>query len=113
MFGRLEFKFEPAEDEMTETLLNWPLPPLLGQPLVENAIKHGIDSSEDVTEESKSYLHWLRAGYGDTTVLIQDGDVVYFQANQKYTDVVTRDKTYVVSQSIKELENSSWCDCSG
>lgn len=58
---------------------------------------------KDVTEGSKSYLHWLRAGYGDITVLIQDSDVVYFQSNQKYTDVVTRDKTYVVRQSIKEL----------
>jgi len=46
MFDRLEFRFEPPEGEMTETLLNWPLPPLLVQPLVENAIKHGIDPSE-------------------------------------------------------------------
>lgn len=46
MSGRLEFQFEPSEHEMEKTLLNWPLPPLLVQPLVENAIKHGIDPSE-------------------------------------------------------------------
>mgnify|MGYP003662673401 FL=1 len=53
-----------------------------------------------------SYLHWLRVGYGDTTVLVQDSDVVYLKSNQKYTDVVTQDKTYVIRQSIKELEDT-------
>tara|TARA_R110002072_G_scaffold1780_10_gene14785 strand:- start:4542 stop:5609 length:1068 start_codon:yes stop_codon:yes gene_type:complete len=46
MHGRLEFRFEPSEGEMAEALRGWPLPPLLVQPLVENAIKHGIDPCE-------------------------------------------------------------------
>ncbi len=42
MQDRLQFNIQCEED-----LNNTPLPPLLVQPLVENAIKHGIEPSED------------------------------------------------------------------
>lgn len=46
MQGRLAYDFSPDNWQKDEVLRQWPLPPLLVQPLVENAIKHGIDPSE-------------------------------------------------------------------
>ena len=46
MQDRLHFDFSPEQWVNDDLLSQWPLPPLLIQPLVENAIKHGIDPSE-------------------------------------------------------------------
>lgn len=54
--------------------------------------------------DSPSYLQWLRAGLGDTTQLVPINDVVYFQADKKYTSVMTPDQEHLVRMSIKELE---------
>ena len=54
--------------------------------------------------ETKEYLQWLRAGLGDTTQLIAIDDVVYFQADQKYTSIMTPDAEHLVRISIKDLE---------
>jgi sensor histidine kinase YesM len=43
MQDRLEYTIDVADDP---ALLNWPLPPLIIQPLVENAIRHGVDPAE-------------------------------------------------------------------
>ncbi|XOV84621.1 MAG: sensor histidine kinase [bacterium] len=63
MQGRLGYAFDvPAE------LNNTPLPPLLVQPLIENAIKHGIEPCEDGGEIS---VHAIRQ---NTDVLISIAD---------------------------------------
>lgn len=54
--------------------------------------------------DSPSYLQWLRAGLGDTTQLVPVDDVVYFQADKKYTSVMTANAEHLVRMSIKELE---------
>jgi sensor histidine kinase YesM len=43
MPDRLEYTIDVADDP---DLMNWPLPPLIIQPLVENAIRHGIEPAE-------------------------------------------------------------------
>ncbi|MEH6558138.1 MAG: LytTR family DNA-binding domain-containing protein [Oceanicoccus sp.] len=58
---------------------------------------------EEATTGQKNYLQWIRAGYDDTTQLIAAEDVIYFKADQKYTEVITKDNVYVVRRSIKEL----------
>ena len=52
-----------------------------------------------------TYLQWLRAGRENTTRLVAVGDVVYFQADQKYTSVITADSELLIRTSIKELES--------
>lgn len=47
MGARLSFSISPADTDENFELLHWPLAPLLVQPLVENAIKHGIDPDEN------------------------------------------------------------------
>lgn len=57
-----------------------------------------------LSPEVPRYLQWLRAGLQDTTHLVAVDQVVYFQADQKYTTVATREKDHYVRTSIKDLE---------
>lgn len=52
MPNRLQVKFDPDLSELPDPIINWPMPPLLLQPLVENAIAHGIDPLEEGGEVS-------------------------------------------------------------
>ena len=52
-----------------------------------------------------SWLQWIRAGLGDTTMLVPVDEVVYFRAEAKYTSVVTRDKEHLVRRAISQLES--------
>lgn len=51
-----------------------------------------------------SYLQWIRAGLGDTTVLVPVDEVIYFRSDNKYTSVVTREHQHLVRRSLSQLE---------
>ncbi|WP_432723436.1 LytTR family DNA-binding domain-containing protein [Jeongeupia wiesaeckerbachi] len=48
-------------------------------------------------------LAWLSVGLGDTTRLIALDEVVYFEANNKYTDVVTATERHLIRTPLKDL----------
>ena len=48
-------------------------------------------------------LQWLQASLGNTLKLINVDDVLYFQADMKYTRVVTRDGEALVKKTLREL----------
>lgn len=50
------------------------------------------------------YLKWIRAGVGNTIHNIAVEDVLYFEADDKYTRVVTRNVESLVRIAISELE---------
>ncbi|WP_157669959.1 LytTR family DNA-binding domain-containing protein [Chitinibacter sp. GC72] len=50
-----------------------------------------------------SYLSWLTTGLGDTTRLVACDEVLYFQANEKYTEIVTATERHLIRTSLKEL----------
>ncbi len=52
-----------------------------------------------------AYLQWLRAGLGETTVLVPVDDVIYFHAESKYTSAVTRDCEHLLRRAISQLES--------
>ena len=58
-----------------------------------------------LTSPRVSFLQWLRVGLGDITELVPIQDVVYFKADLKYIDVVTQNKTYLLRQSLSDLES--------
>jgi DNA-binding LytR/AlgR family response regulator len=49
------------------------------------------------------HLSWIRAGIGDAVRLIAVDDVLFFQAGDKYTRVVSRDGEAWIRMPIKEL----------
>ncbi len=50
-----------------------------------------------------SYLQWIRARYGDTTVFVSVEEVIYFRACAKYSSVFSREREHLVRRSISEL----------
>jgi DNA-binding LytR/AlgR family response regulator len=55
------------------------------------------------TRESNGHLKWIRASLGATMKLIATEDVLYFQAEDKYTKVVTAAGDAHIKKPIKEL----------
>lgn len=50
-----------------------------------------------------SRLSWIKASVGPTLKLIHVADVLYFQSEDKYTKVVTREGDAYIKRTIKEL----------
>jgi len=48
-------------------------------------------------------LQWIRASLGAALTMIATNDVLYFQAEDKYTKVVTRDGESLIKKPIREL----------
>jgi len=53
--------------------------------------------------EGGGFLKWIRASLGATMKLVDVGDVLYFQAEDKYTKVVTAAGDAHIKKPIKEL----------
>ena len=51
----------------------------------------------------RAHLRWINATVGQTLKLITVDEVQYFQADNKYTRVVTRDGEALIRKSLKEL----------
>jgi DNA-binding LytR/AlgR family response regulator len=50
-----------------------------------------------------TWLTWLHVGAGNTTRVLSMDEVLYFQAGDKYTEVVTATQRHVVRMTLKEL----------
>ena len=54
-------------------------------------------------EEAATPLKWIRASLGNVMQMIAVGDVVYFQAQDKYTKVVTGASEALIKTPIKDI----------
>jgi DNA-binding LytR/AlgR family response regulator len=54
-------------------------------------------------DRTPSHLAWVHMGLGNTTRVLAVGEILYFQAGDKYTEVVTADGRHVIRTSLKEL----------
>ena len=52
---------------------------------------------------SHSYLRWINASVGDTVRLITVDEILYFQADTKYTRIVTESGDALIRKSLTEL----------
>jgi DNA-binding LytR/AlgR family response regulator len=51
----------------------------------------------------RTHLAWLHTGTGNTTRVLSVDEVLYFQAGDKYTDVVTATGRHIIRTSLREL----------
>ncbi len=63
----------------------------------------GALAGSNAPAASRNPLRWINASVGQTTKLITVDEVTYFQADNKYTRVVTRDGDALIRKSLKEL----------
>ncbi|GAB4244554.1 MAG: LytTR family DNA-binding domain-containing protein [Thermoleophilia bacterium] len=63
-----------------------------------------LDAQPTATEESPKRLERLAVSRGDKTVLLDLGQIYYFQAEGDYARVFTRGTSYLVNYSLKALE---------
>jgi DNA-binding LytR/AlgR family response regulator len=61
---------------------------------------------KDLEQHKPSHLAWIRSSAGSTTRLLAVAEVLYFQASERYTDVVTADGRHVIRTTLKELLRS-------
>lgn len=54
----------------------------------------------------QKYLQWVNASRGEEVFLIPVEEVLYFQANEKYTSVHTKKEEWLIRTTIKELEDT-------
>lgn len=62
-----------------------------------------LRSLADVAGARKEYLRWVTASQGNELRLITVDEVVYFQADNKYTMVVTATQESLIRRTIKQL----------
>jgi DNA-binding LytR/AlgR family response regulator len=61
--------------------------------------------SEKLTDE-RQYVRWITASQGSELRLITIEEICYFQADNKYTRVVTADKESLIYRTIKDLADA-------
>ena len=62
-----------------------------------------LKSLTEAVNASKEYLRWITAAQGDELRLITVEEICYFQADNKYTLVVTAQQESLIRRPIKEL----------
>lgn len=104
---------EFAVDAFQRAAVDYLLKPVSDSRLTQTIERLQTDTSQDreqlvdllktITPATPAYLQWIRAGRGDTVELLSVADIIYFQAGSKYTNIITREREFVVRSSIKEL----------
>lgn len=65
-----------------------------------------IDMLRQLIDSSSSrYMNRVSCKQGDRTFLVKVGEVLYFQADNKYTSVVTAGREYLIDTPLAALEN--------
>jgi DNA-binding LytR/AlgR family response regulator len=61
------------------------------------------DDAAAAAAKDAAPIQWLTVGVKDTTHLVSIEDVLYFQATDKYTEVVTAERRHIIRTPLKEL----------
>ncbi|MES2318718.1 MAG: LytTR family DNA-binding domain-containing protein [Pseudomonadota bacterium] len=67
------------------------------------AVPEAVWAALPVAKAAPKYLRWIQASVGSLTRLITTDEVIYFQADTKYTRVVTARAEALIRKPIKDL----------
>lgn len=103
-----------AVDAFEQAAVDYLLKPVDESRLAETARRLAVSRSPGVDMAALTrllegapkpdWLNWVRVGAQGETRILPVSEVVYFQADQKYTSVRTLEAEYLIRKSIKELE---------
>ncbi|HEY4212791.1 MAG TPA: LytTR family DNA-binding domain-containing protein [Steroidobacteraceae bacterium] len=62
-----------------------------------------VELLEKIEQSKVTYLSWVHTSAGNTTRVLAVAEICYFQAGDKYTEVVTASGRHVIRTSLKEL----------
>ncbi|MCB1646566.1 MAG: response regulator transcription factor [Pseudomonadales bacterium] len=66
----------------------------------------GSQLSRQLSESQPAWLQWLRVGRGNQVSIVPVDEVMYFQADHKYTSVYTSEGEFIIRKTIRELEQT-------
>ncbi len=69
----------------------------------DTSLRDVLAAISQMRQDAPERLAWIRASRGAQVVLIDVNDVVYFQANDKYTSVLTADGESLIRTPLREL----------
>jgi DNA-binding LytR/AlgR family response regulator len=96
--GAVDYVLKPVSPERIAKVVTRLKSRLASAPLDLSAVLARL-----AAREGGGFLKWIRASLGATMKLIDVDDVVYFQAEDKYTKVVTAAGDAHIKKPIKEL----------
>lgn len=96
--GAVDYVLKPVAPERIAKVVTRLKARLAATPIDLSAILARLAAREDPL-----HLRWIRASLGNTIRMIASDEVVYFQAQDKYTKVVTADGEALIKKPIKEL----------
>jgi DNA-binding LytR/AlgR family response regulator len=96
--GAVDYVLKPVSPERIAKVVARLKSRLASAPLELSAVLARL-----AAREGGGFLKWIRASLGATMKLIDVGDVLYFQAEDKYTKVVTAAGDAHIKKPIKEL----------
>lgn len=97
--GAIDYLLKPVNAERIAKVVQRLKARLATPPLDLTALLSKLASRD----EAASPLRWIRASLGNVMQMIAVADVVYFQAEDKYTKVVTQDAEALIKKPIREL----------
>jgi DNA-binding LytR/AlgR family response regulator len=100
--GAVDYLLKPVARERLQTAIARVRDRLASAPAALDALIAQLQLHARAQEERR-WLRWISAGIGDTVRLIAIEDVQFFQAQDKYTRVATRDGDALIRVPLKEL----------
>jgi DNA-binding LytR/AlgR family response regulator len=100
----VDYLLKPAQDERLQQTIDR-LKKQLASKAPAPDLENLLGSLLNRASKQDKYLRWIRAGVGNTIHNIAVEDVLYFEAEDKYTRVITRQLESLVRIAISELES--------
>ena len=102
------YLLKPIESEPLEKVINKLSHPSLSSNQMAKDLsglleKLGLTNGNPTTKET--YLKRIQVKLGDRILLIDLNDIMYFESQDKYTNVHTLDHLYIIDNSLIELES--------